>query len=220
MAMAPPTTGQEHSADQLLAAKSFWRIHLTQAQRTAVVAGQMKHPLEQRVRNVQLLGLALQRGLYAPLERTHAVETLALGGHLVDLADSDTERDHSEVEDPASDVESTIEAPMTPSAASQTPQPRRRSRSSTPTTRLIAGAGATCPKPTSKPGRSWPTAKPSRKPDLQCARPTMKVAVERPLARAKALPRTAKAKTAAMAKPTAVLAKPSLKAGFVARRRR
>ena len=182
MATALQTTGLEHSADQLQAAKSFWRLHLTQAQRTAVVAGQMKLSLEQRVRNVQLLGLALQRGLYAPLERTHAVETLALGGHLVDLADSDTERDHMEVEaDAASDVESTCAAPMTPSAASQTLQPRLRSRSSTPVARQNAVAGAEPLKPTSKPGMSWPpTAKPSKKPAPQPARPTMKVAAEKP----------------------------------------
>ena len=80
MAMAPLTTGQEHSADQLQAAKRFWRLHLTQALRTAVVAGQMTHPLAQRVRNVQLLGLALQRGHHAPLERTLAVEKLSFGG--------------------------------------------------------------------------------------------------------------------------------------------
>ena len=82
MAKAPRTTGVEHSSDQLQRTMAIWRLHLTQALRTAVVAGQMKHPLAQRVRNVQLLGLALQRGHHAPLERTLAVEKLSFSGRL------------------------------------------------------------------------------------------------------------------------------------------
>ena len=131
MAMAPWTSGPQHSDEEVQQTKAFWRLHLTPSLGTATAEVQKKLQLPLRTRNVQLLGLTSERGHAAPLDSTLAVETLSRGGHRQDLADSNLERDHMEVEDAASDVASTLEALRTPSAASQTPQPRLRSRSST-----------------------------------------------------------------------------------------
>ena len=60
---------------------------------TAIAEVQKKLQLPLRTRKVQLLGLTLERGHAAPLDTALAVETLSRGGHL-DLADSNSERDH------------------------------------------------------------------------------------------------------------------------------
>ena len=76
-----------HSDEEVQQTKAFWRLHLTPSE----VQKKLQLPL--RTRNVQLLGLTSERGHAAPLDTALAVETLSRGGHL-DLADSNSERDH------------------------------------------------------------------------------------------------------------------------------
>ena len=111
--------------------------------------GQKELPLPLRIRNVQLLGLALERGHLAPLELTRAVEALSRPtcGHLVDLADSDTEEDFVWLRSvPSTSASESTDAEDGLEASLEMPSPTR-SRSRSP----FATTGASYQTPIAKP---------------------------------------------------------------------
>jgi hypothetical protein len=146
---SPWATGSVHLEADLQWTKVFWMSHLSPSQRTGIVEGQKELPLPLCIRNVQLLGLALERGHLAPLELTRAVEALSKPtcGHLVDLADSDTEEDFVWLRSvPLTSASESTDAEDGLEASLEMPSPTR-SRSRSP----FATTGASYQTPIAKP---------------------------------------------------------------------